>query len=232
MFFLQSLRTGDTEELTATLWVWTHCKQGRTVKWVGSYEKKAHRQGRVLGLLPAFPAVSPHQRPPDPNSSPSLPLAALPPILQILFLSFPAPPGLNWRAAKVISPDSRFHVVLCQFMTLVGLWLQASANEDGLVHSFISECGIVALPESVTLGSAYGETENNTNKYCNLSCIKVMQLSSRIRCEGRVIVTLAGKATGILWSRRNLIWPKQFHSPGFASCHPSFLLECGQDLRL
>ena len=58
-------------------------------------------------------------------------------------------------------------------MTLVGLWLRASVNEDGLVHSFISECDVVALPESVTLGSEYGETENNTNKYCNLSCIKL-----------------------------------------------------------
>ena len=58
-----------------------------------------------------------------------------------------------------------------------------------------------------------------------------MRLSSRISCEGRVILTLVGKAIDILWSGRNLIWPKQFHSPGW---HPvsSFLLECGQDLRL
>lgn len=58
-------------------------------------------------------------------------------------------------------------------MTLVGLWLQASVSEDGLVHSFISECGLAALPEPVTSGSEYGQTENNTNKHCNLSCIKL-----------------------------------------------------------
>ena len=58
-----------------------------------------------------------------------------------------------------------------------------------------------------------------------------MQLSPRIKCEGRVILTLVGKANGILWSRRNLIWPKRFHSPGWHTIS-SFLLECGQDLWL
>ena len=149
-------------------------KQGRMEKWVGSYEKRPTDTAAFWAFfLPSL--LSLH------TSIPLIQIVSLPlcPLLPYTVLS---------RSSSYLSqllrvligglrkgwcPPILDFTVLCQFMTLVGLWLQASVSEDGLVHSFISECGLVALPELVTSGSEYGQTENNTNKHCNLSCIKL-----------------------------------------------------------
>ena len=165
--FSRALGLGAQRACSNTVGLDSLLKQGRTggVDW--ELWKEAHRRGHFLGFLLAFPVVSPHQHP-------LIQIVSLPlcPLLPHTVLSRSSS-CLSQHVQVLIrglrkgwSPLILDFIVLCQFMTLVGLWLQASVNEDGLVHSFISECDPAALPESVTLGSDYRETENNTNKYC------------------------------------------------------------------